>query len=108
LNPTLAVLNTTTPSAKKWSLATFLSNRKRRLGILWLGALLTGSATLILRDIRAGTAALDLPVSAWTGIQQTLTSPIGEINGELIRREDEYRLLYSTAFDGHDRPPIWS
>lgn len=90
-------------------MVTFLSNREPRLGILWLGALLTGLATLILRDIRAGTTALDLPVSAWTGLQQTfLTSPIGEINGVLIRREDEHRQLYLTAFEGHDRPPIWS
>lgn len=106
LNPAFAVLSTV--SSRKWSVAALLANRKPSLGILWLGAVLTDLETIILRDVRAGMAALDLSASAWTGIQQTfLTSPIGEVNDESIRREDECRLLFITASEGHDRPPIW-
>lgn len=106
LNPAFAVLNTI--SSRKWSVATVLANRKPSLGILWLGAVLTDLATSILRDVRAGMAALDISASAWTGIQQTfLTSAIREVNDESIRREDECRLLFITASEGHDRPPIW-
>lgn len=53
-------------------------------------------------------AALDLPASAWTGTTQTfLTSQMGDNNGESVRRDDECRLLFITACEGHERPPIW-
>lgn len=87
----------------------FLANRQPRLGILWLGAILTDLAKAILRDIRAGNTALDLPASAWTGTTQTfLTSEMGTSNGESISRDDECRLLFITACNGHERPPVWS
>ncbi|PYH79083.1 hypothetical protein BO82DRAFT_367207 [Aspergillus uvarum CBS 121591] len=79
-----------------------------RLGILWLGAIFTDLAKSILRDVRTGMTALDLPASAWTETtQKFLTAKVGPSNGESIRREDECRLLFITASEGHDRPPIW-
>ncbi|OJJ72417.1 hypothetical protein ASPBRDRAFT_54263 [Aspergillus brasiliensis CBS 101740] len=80
------------------STAALLINRQPRLGILWLGALLTDLAKSILRDVRAGMTALDLLASAWTETTQSfLTSEIGPINGEWIPRDDECRLLFITA-----------
>ncbi|GLA34046.1 hypothetical protein AnigIFM63309_004073 [Aspergillus niger] len=106
LNPAFAILNSI--SSKNKSTAAFLVNRQPRLGILWLGALLTDLAKSILRDVRAGMTALDLPASAWTETTQSfLTSEIRPINGDSIPRDDECRLLFITASEGHDRPPIW-
>ncbi|KAJ5544130.1 hypothetical protein N7494_005409 [Penicillium frequentans] len=106
LNPAFAIINSIIQS--KSSIATFMANRQPRLGILWLGAILTDLTNPILRDVRAGMTALDLPASAWTGIAQTfLTSGMESTYGESIRRDDECRLLLITACEGHERPPIW-
>lgn len=106
LNPAFAVIDLISPGTS--SLATLLANRQPRLGFLWLGAILTDLAKSILRDIRAGMTALDLPASAWTGTTHTfLTSEMGVINGESICRVDECRLQFITACEDHDRPPIW-
>lgn len=106
LNPAFAVLKSISPRER--SLAVLLANRQPRLGILWLGAIFTDLANSIVRDTQAGMAALDLLASAWTGTNQTfLTSQVGGRNGESIRRDDECRLLFITACEGHDRPPIW-
>ncbi|KAJ6038940.1 hypothetical protein N7460_007306 [Penicillium canescens] len=106
LNPAFAVIDSI--HERKISVATLLANRQPRLGILWLGAILTDLANSVLRDIRAGMTALDLTASAWAGTTQTfLTSKMGNNHGELIRRDDECRLLFITACEGHDRPPVW-
>lgn len=106
LNPAFAIIDSISP--RQSSLAALLANRQPRLGILWLGAILPDLAKSVLRDLRAGMTALDLPASAWTGTTQTfLTSNTGAGNGESIRREDECRLLFITACEGHDRPPVW-
>lgn len=106
LNPAFAILDSISPN--KSLLATFLSNRNPRLGILWLGAILTGLDKTIVRDTRAGMTALDLPASAWTKTAQTfLTSRMGTSDGEFLRRDDECRLSFITACEGHDRPPVW-
>lgn len=106
LNPAFAVLNSISPRGS--SVAAFLANRQPQLGILWLGAILTDVANSVLRDIRAGMVALDLPASAWTETTQTfLTSEMGNSQGESMCRDDECRLLLITACEGHDRPPIW-
>lgn len=106
LNPALAILDSI--SSKTTTMAALLINRQPRLGILWLGAMFTDLAKSILRDVRTGMTALDLPAFAWTETTQTfLTAKIGPSNGDSIRREDECRLLFITASEGHDRPPIW-
>ena len=107
MNPAFAIIDYLSP--RKAQLAAFLSNRRSQLGILWLGAILTDLAKNILRDIRAGMTALDLPSSAWTETAQTfLTSKMGTANDEFIHHDDECRLSFITACEGHDRPPIWS
>ena len=107
LNPAFAVLDSISP-ANPASMAALLSKRQPPLGVLWLGAVCSDVAKPVLRDIRAGMVALDLPSSAWTGIPQTfLTSQAQQDNGEFICRNDECRLLFMTATEGHGRPPIW-
>ncbi|KAJ5642676.1 hypothetical protein N7490_006676 [Penicillium lividum] len=106
LNPAFAVLHSIL--SRKISVAVLLANRQPRLGILWLGATLMDLAGPVLRDIRAGMTALDLPASAWAETTQTfLTSKVGKCHGDSIRRDDECRLLFITACESHDRPPIW-
>lgn len=52
--------------------------------------------------------AFDLTASAWANTANTfLTSRMGTSDGESIRRDDECRLSFITACEGHDRPPIW-
>ncbi|KAJ5950475.1 uncharacterized protein N7479_008888 [Penicillium vulpinum] len=104
LNSAFAIINSISPN----ELPAFLATRKPILGILWLGAILAGSANNVLRDIRIGLVALDLPASAWARTAQTfLTSEMETNNSEAIRRDDECRLSFITACEGHDRPPIW-
>lgn len=106
LNPAFAIIDSITPSQS--SLGAFLANRQPRLGIMWLGAIFINLAKSVLRDIRAGLTALDLPASAWTGTTQTfLTSNVGISDGETIRRDDECQLLFITACEAHRRPPVW-
>lgn len=106
LNPAFAIVDSVSPRPS--SLATLLTNRKPRLGALWLGAIFIDQAKSVLRDIRSGMTAFDLPASAWSGTTQTfLTSDVGNSNGESIRRDDECRLSFITACEAHDRPPIW-
>ncbi|PLB43867.1 hypothetical protein P170DRAFT_459437 [Aspergillus steynii IBT 23096] len=109
LNPAFAVLDSI--SHDKTSLSKFLATRSPRLGILWLGAILTGLDASILRDTRTGLSALDLAASAWTQTSQTfLTSGIGDTkHSESINRADECRLLFISAFErNHSRPPVWA
>lgn len=106
LNPAFAVIDSI--ASRKSAVAVLLANRQPQLGILWLGAILVDLATPILRDIRTGMMALDLPASAWTGTIQTfLTVKMGNSHCESIRRDDECRLLFITACEGHERPPVW-
>jgi hypothetical protein len=106
LNPAFAILDSILQ--RKSSVAALLANRQPRLGVLWLGAIFTGVADSVIRDIRAGMTALDLPASAWAGISQTfMTSKMGNNHGEFLRRDDECRLLFITGCEGHERPPIW-
>ncbi|KAJ5562398.1 hypothetical protein N7535_003139 [Penicillium sp. DV-2018c] len=108
LNPAFAIVDSISPI--KNELAVFLANRSPLLGTLWLGAVLTGLAKTVLRDIRVGMTALDLPASAWTATTHTfMTCEMGTNNGESLRRDDECRLLYITASEGCDRPlPVWT
>ncbi|PLN85951.1 hypothetical protein BDW42DRAFT_190453 [Aspergillus taichungensis] len=114
LNPAFAAIESLSSkeyptSHREVALAILLTNRHPRLGILWLGAILTNLARSILRDVKAGMTAVDLPASAWVGAAQTfLTAAVGtNRDSGSIPREDEYRLLFLTASEGHDRPPVW-
>ncbi|KAJ5712701.1 hypothetical protein N7493_009169 [Penicillium malachiteum] len=108
LNPAFGIIQSI--SSENTALATFLANRQPRLGILWLGAILTGIAKRILQDTRMGMTCLDLPVSAWSGVRQSfLTSETVTIHDEVISRADECRMLFMTASasECHSRPPLW-
>ncbi|KAJ5718277.1 hypothetical protein N7488_003923 [Penicillium malachiteum] len=108
LNPVFGIIQS--HNSDNTALATFLANRQPRLGILWLGAILTGIAKRILQDARMGMTALDLPVSAWSGVRQSfLTSETVPIHDEVISRADECRMLFMTASasECHSRPPLW-
>ncbi|KAJ5638402.1 hypothetical protein N7528_000792 [Penicillium herquei] len=108
LNPAFGIIESI--GSDNTALATFLANRQPRLGILWLGAILTGIAKRILQDTRMGMTALDLPVSAWSGVRQSfLASETVTIHDDVISRADECRMLFMTASasECHSRPPLW-
>lgn len=107
LNPAFAVLDPFMKEENVPMLTKILTGRQPNLGSLWLGAMLVSIAKSILRDVRTGLTAIDLTAAAWTGTDQsfiTLEPAVG--GGEMIRREDECRLLFITSTDGYSRVPI--
>ena len=108
INPAFAIINPLVQEENFTLLTNVLARRKPILGSLWLGAVLTGIARSMLRDIRTGLTALELNAAAWTGIEQSFITEKPSISdGIVIRREDECRLLFMIGCDGHARPPIY-
>lgn len=92
-------------------LAAILGRRQPRLASLWLAAIIMGVAKTEIRDLKNGFSALDLHAAAWTGsVQSFMTMGIRTLDGQMIRREDECRLLFITATaaaDNHSRAPVY-
>lgn len=108
LNPAFAIIDPLLKESNMEKLAGVLSRRQPRLASLWLGAIIMGVAKSELRDLKNGLSALDLHAAAWTGyVQSFITLGLGNHEGQLIRREDECRLLFIIAADDrYRRPPI--
>jgi hypothetical protein len=107
LNPIFAITNPLVQGEKPLTLAKVLAYRQPRLASLWLGAIVVGLANPTIRNIRIGLTATDFNAAAWTGTHQSfITVEPGTNDGQMIRREDECRLLFITACDGYTRPPI--
>ncbi|KAJ6038459.1 hypothetical protein N7460_008230 [Penicillium canescens] len=107
LNPIFAVTNPLVQGEKPLTLAKVLGYRQPRLASLWLGAIVVGLANPTIRNIRIGLTATEFNAAAWTGTHQSfITVEPGSNDGQMIRREDECRLLFITACDGYTRPPI--
>jgi hypothetical protein len=108
LNPAFAMIDPLLKEKNYPKLAKVLALRQPRLATLWLGAILMGIAKTTLRDIRIGLTAINLHAAAWTGtLQSFVTLKPGIGNGKTIRREDECRLLFIAACDGHTRVPVY-
>ncbi|KAJ5135140.1 uncharacterized protein N7515_004418 [Penicillium bovifimosum] len=107
LNPIFAVTTPLIQGEKPLTLAKVLAYRQPRLASLWLGAIIVGLANSTIRNIRIGLTATELNAAAWTGtLQSFITMEPGCNDGQMIRREDECRLLFITACDGYTRIPI--
>ncbi|KAB8224819.1 hypothetical protein BDV33DRAFT_164762 [Aspergillus novoparasiticus] len=108
LHPAFTVIDPLSEDGNLTQLAAVLGRRQTKLAALWLGAIIMGLARTELRDIRNGPPAINLPAAAWTGtVQSFITLKPGVANEHTIRCEDECRLLFITASDGHARVPIW-
>ena len=104
LNPAFAIIDPLLKESNMDKLAVVLGRRQPRLASLWLGAIIMGVAKSELRDLKNGLSALDLHAAAWTeSIQSFITLEPGNHDGQLIRREDECRLLFITAADDRYR-----
>jgi hypothetical protein len=107
LNPIFAIINPLIKAKQSLSLAKVLGYRQPRLASLWLGATMVGLANPILRGIRIR-LTVELNAAAWTGTHQSfMTVEPGNNDGQMIRREDECRLLFITACDRYTTPPLY-
>ncbi|KAJ5884770.1 hypothetical protein N7495_009280 [Penicillium taxi] len=103
LNPAFAVIDSIQSTGG--SLATFLAKRQPRLGILWLGAIITDVADSVLSATRNGRTALDISASVWTGTTQTFLTASTITSGRSntsISRDDECRLSFITSLHGQE------
>lgn len=96
------------------SLATIISKRQPSLAALWVGAIISGFAGRILRDVRHNCSVIDLNAAGWTRtIQSFIQIPPDTSNAlenGVISRSDECRYLFLTASEGRPRlsphPPM--
>ncbi|KMU92424.1 LOW QUALITY PROTEIN: hypothetical protein CIHG_10235 [Coccidioides immitis H538.4] len=104
LEPAFEALEPILDAEDYTGLTILLTRRQPVLGPLWLGAILTGTATTILHAIRSGQWAVDLHAAAWTGTEQSfLTTKLSgprAAKQSRINRDDECRLLFLTGCDG--------
>ncbi|GIK06733.1 hypothetical protein Aspvir_002383 [Aspergillus viridinutans] len=106
LNPAFAVIDPILRNGDMHKLAALLGRRQPRLATLWLGAIIMGIVKSELQDVKNGLTALDLHAAAWTGTRQSfITSNPGASDGQMIRREDECRLLFIASSNEHARAP---
>ena len=94
------------------TLAAIFFRRCRRLGSLWLGAIITGAQTNFLRSTREllGFNRIELHTAAWTGtIQSFIQDPVcnNSCNTETVSRADECRLLYLSQVRFKEDPPVY-
>ncbi|MCJ1386666.1 hypothetical protein MMC17_009792 [Xylographa soralifera] len=82
-------------------LAIMCAIRRPKLSALWLGAVISGLATIILSFVKSGTPPLDPNAFAWTSCPQSFMDLAGsglysqtDASDEMIRRVDAWRLLY--------------
>lgn len=111
LNPAFAIIDPFLKENNMDRLAAILGRRQPRLTSLWLGAIIMGMAKTEIRNLKIGLSALDLHAAAWTGsVRSFMTLGIETLHGQMIRREDECRLLFITATDAadnHSRAPVY-
>ncbi|KAK2760784.1 hypothetical protein FQN54_002022 [Arachnomyces sp. PD_36] len=110
LEPAFKIIDPIVERGEYMLLASMMARRQPPLGSLWLGAILTGAAKPILRDIRSGQYALELNSSAWTSTTQSFLtvspSHLDASDDPIIHRSDECRLLFLTGSEEHSRVPI--
>ncbi|KMU74502.1 hypothetical protein CISG_10336 [Coccidioides immitis RMSCC 3703] len=110
LEPAFEALEPILDAEDYTGLTILLTRRQPVLGPLWLGAILTGTATTILHAIRSGQWAVDLHAAAWTGTEQSfLTTKLSgprAAKQSRINRDDECRLLFLTGCDGFSSVPV--
>ncbi|KAG8668459.1 hypothetical protein FPOAC2_07745 [Fusarium poae] len=85
--------------------------RDPELGVLWVGAFITGCHDRVLREGRSAWWKIDLGAAAWTGtlmsfIQETVQCPPTRTTS--IARADECRLLFLCHDMNYTTPPLFS
>lgn len=110
LEPIFSIIDPIVERGDYGTLAMVMGKRQPKLAPLWLGAIISGMAQIILPYVRIGLLSVELHASAWTATTHSFISlrpptPCGVSNTE-IHRSDECRLLYLTESEGHSRVPV--
>ncbi|KAH8729259.1 hypothetical protein BGZ61DRAFT_491664 [Ilyonectria robusta] len=94
-----AVLDSVRPDSQ--ALTHILVRRNPRLSFLWLGAVITGAHTNLLRRARLGISDIELHSAVWTQtLQSFIQLPLSRNpRAGMIQRSDECRLLYLASED---------
>lgn len=102
----LAVLDSV--RADSQALTHILVRRNPRLSFLWLGAVITGAHTNLLRRARLGISDIELHSAVWTQtLQSFIQLPLSRSpRAGRIQRSDECRLLYLASEDHQSRVPL--
>lgn len=90
-------------------LRTFMK-RDPGVGLLWLGAFITGAEARCLRDARLGWWKVELSAAAWTGTHVSFIQdpvPKAPPNACSISRADECRLMYLSHERDHAVAPLF-
>ncbi|KAL6409767.1 hypothetical protein AUP68_06162 [Ilyonectria robusta] len=91
--------------ADSHALTHILVRRNPRLSFLWLGAVITGAHTNLLRRARLGISDIELHSAVWTQtLQGFIQLPLSQNpTAGMIKRSDECRLLYLASEDHQSR-----
>lgn len=97
-----------TVSSDRYMLAGTLTQRDPRLGFLWVGAIVSGCHTQLLRRARHDCMEVDILSAMWTNTLQTFIQlPVtGLVQFGRIERENECRLLYLGSKSYQCWPPM--
>ncbi|KAH6982250.1 hypothetical protein BKA56DRAFT_672994 [Ilyonectria sp. MPI-CAGE-AT-0026] len=91
--------------ADSQALTHILVRKNPRLSFLWLGAVITGAHTNLLRRARLGISDIELHSAVWTQtLQGFIQLPLSQSpRAGMIQRSDECRLLYLASEDHQSR-----
>ena len=110
LEPIFSIIDPIIERGDFEKLAIVMGKRQPKLAPLWLGAIISGMAQIILPYVRNGLLSVELHASAWTATAHSFISlrpsTSCAVNSQEIHRSDECRLLYLTESEGHSRVPI--
>lgn len=95
-------------SSDRYLLAQTLASRDPRLGFLWIGAIISGCHTQLLRRAQHDSMEVDILSAAWTNTLQTFIQlPVtGSVQSGRIERENECRLMYLASKSHQSYPPM--
>lgn len=95
-------------SSDRYLLAQTLASRDPRLGFLWVGAIISGCHTQLLRRSQHDSMEVDILSAAWTNTLQTFIQlPVtGSVQSGRIERENECRLMYLASKSHQSYPPM--
>jgi hypothetical protein len=87
-----------------------MGKRQPKIAALWLGAIVLGMESHILRQVSAGMFAVNMLTAAWTCTAHSFIGPRKVIPSDChnakIRRSGECRLLYLAEAEDHARVPV--
>ncbi|KAL8647415.1 MAG: hypothetical protein Q9210_005574 [Variospora velana] len=110
LQPIFAIIDPLLARNDLRKLATIMGRRQPNIAYLWLGAIVMGLYSSVLRSVRSGLFSMEPHAAAWTGTVHSFINGLPQRTNNTtedeITRADECRLLYLTASENHQRYPV--